>query len=451
MTFTGPGVSRVDTGFGLSYNTGRPVPLDARTGVTVPGPRMARSMHPPQLQETKMRTDALPESAMPLVPPRILLGPGPSNVSPRVLRAMMSPMIGYLDPDFMLIVDEISELLKRVFQTDESLTMALSGTGSAGMEAGISSLLEPDDTVVLCVCGFFGDRMRQMAERVGADVVVLNGDWGRPFPPEMLEDELGKHDRVKLVAAVQAETSTGVLQPLDDLSRLAREHDTLFMVDAVTSLGGTEVAVDRDGIDYCYSASQKCLACPPGLAPAAISPRAHQAVKDRKRPPSSWYLDLALIANYWGEEHVYHHTAPVSMLLGLREALRMVVEEGAEARMERHARNAAALGAGLEALGLGLVVPESYRLPQITVVAVPEGIDELKVRQALLRGYSIEIGRGLGDFAGKVWRIGLMGESSKAEHIYALLAALEEVLPRLGFEVPQGAGVAEASKALASP
>ena len=392
---------------------------------------------------------ALPESAVPLVPPRILLGPGPSNASPRVLQAMMSPVIGYLDPAFMLIMDEISALLRRVFQTDESLTMALSGTGSAGMEAGISSLLEPGDTVVMCVCGFFGDRMRQMAERVGANVVVLDSDWGRPFPAEMLEAELEKHSRVKLVTVVQAETSTGVLQPLGDLSRLAREHGAMFMVDAVTSLGGTEVAVDRDGIDYCYSASQKCLACPPGLAPAAISPRAQQAVRDRARPPASWYLDLQLIGNYWGEEHVYHHTAPVSMLLGLREALRIVVEEGAEARAERHARNAAALGAGLEALGLPLVVPEEHRLPQITVVAIPDGVDDLAVRGALLRGYGIEIGRGLGDFAGKVWRVGLMGESSKPEHVYALLAALEEILPGAGYEVPRGAGVAAASTALA--
>ena len=392
---------------------------------------------------------ALPESAVPLVPPRILLGPGPSNASPRVLQAMMSPVIGYLDPDFMLIMDEISALLGRVFQTEDSLTMALSGTGSAGMEAGISSLLEPDDTVVMCICGFFGDRMRQMAERVGANVVVLNSDWGRPFPAEMLEAELDRRSNVKLVTAVQAETSTGVLQPLGDLSRLSKEHDAMFMVDAVTSLGGTEVAVDRDGIDYCYSATQKCLACPPGLAPAAISPRAQQAVKDRATLPSSWYLDLELIANYWGEEHVYHHTAPVSMLLGLREALKLVIEEGAEARADRHARNAAALGAGLEALGLPLVVPESCRLPQITVVAIPDGVDDLAVRGALLGRYGIEIGRGLGEFAGKVWRIGLMGESSKAEHIYALLAALEEILPGAGYEIPRGAGVAAASKALA--
>ena len=396
-----------------------------------------------------MVQDTLPESKMPAVPSRILLGPGPSSASPRVLQAMMAPMIGYLDPDFMLILDEISELLKRVFQTEECLTMAISGTGSAGMEAGLNSLLEPDDTVVLCVCGFFGERMVDMAERVGANVVPLRGEWGRPFPAEMLEAELAQHSKVKLVTAIHAETSTGIMQPLEDLSRLAKEHEALFMVDAVTSLGGSEVKVDRWAADYCYSATQKCLGCPPGLSPVALGEGAHQAVKERKRKPTSWYLDLALIANYWGYEHIYHHTAPVSMILGLREALRMIMEEGLEARYERHSRNAAALREGLEALGLRLAAPEGYRLDQITPVWVPEGVDDLEVRQMLLRNYSIEIGRGLGDYAGKVWRIGLMGDSSKPEHVFALLAALESILPRVGLEVAYGAGVASASRSLA--
>ena len=397
-----------------------------------------------------MTQGQLPESAMPVVPPRILLRAGPNNASPRVLQAMMSPIIGYLDPDFMLIVDEVSELLKRVFQTDESLTMALSGTGSAGMEAGLNSLLEPGDTAVLCVNGFFGERMADMADRVGANVVALRGEWGRPFPAEMLEAELEKHSRVKLVAVVHAETSTGILQPLRDLSRLAKEHDALFMVDAVTSLGGCEVAVDRWGIDYCYSATQKCLACPPGLSPVALSPGAHQAVLERKRKPTSWYLDLALIANYWGFDHVYHHTAPVSMVLGLREALRIALEEGLEARFARHRRHGAALRAGLEALGLALVAPEGFRLDQITPVWIPDGVDDAQVRKTLLRGYNIEIGRGLGEFAGKVWRFGLMGESSKPEYVLALLAALEEILPRVGYEVGSGAGVAATSQSLAA-
>lgn len=389
-----------------------------------------------------------PESLMPVVPPRILLGPGPSSANPRVLQAMMAPMIGYLDPDFLLIMDEISQLLKAPFQTEESLTMALSGTGSAGMEAGLSSLLEPDDTVVICVCGFFGERMVDMAGRVGANVIALRSDWGQPFPAEMLEAELKKHAKVKLVAAVHAETSTGILQPLEGLSTLAEEHGALFMVDAVTSLGGSEVTVDRLGIDYCYSATQKCLGCPPGLSPAALSPRGHDIVKTREHKPSSWYLDLGLIANYWGFDHVYHHTAPVSALLGLREGLRMIFEEGLEARYERHERNAAALRAGLEALGLDLVAPEDYRLAQITPVRIPDGIDDTAVRQKLLREYHIEIGRGLGEYAGRVWRIGLMGDSSKSEYVMALLSALEKILPSQGFEVAVGAGVAAASRSL---
>ncbi len=394
-------------------------------------------------------TSTLPISDVPLVPPRILLGPGPSNASPRVLQAMMSPVIGYLDPDFMLIMDEVSALLRLVFGTEDGLTMALSGTGSAGMEAGVNSLLEPGDTVILCVCGFFGERMSDMAERAGANVVTLRSEWGRPFPAEMLEEELKNHPRVKLVTTVHAETSTGVLQPLHDISGLAREYDALFMVDAVTSLGGSEVTFDQSGIDYCYSATQKCLACPPGLSPVALSPRGLDVVRGRQRKPGSWYLDLDLIANYWGPEHVYHPTAPVSMILGLREALRIVVEEGIDARIERHRRNSAALRAGLEALGLALVVSDEFRLDQITPVWVPEGIDELAIRQSLLRDYSIEIGRGLGEFAGKVLRIGLMGESSKPEHVYGLLAALEEILPRLGYEVARGAGVTAASSSLA--
>ena len=396
-----------------------------------------------------MASRSLPESKMPKVPPRILLGPGPSSAHPRVLQAMTSPMIGYLDPDFMLIMDEVSQLLKRVFQTEESLTLAISGTGSAGMEAGLTSLLEPEDTAILCVYGFFCERIVEMATRVGANVVPLRADWGGPFPPEMLEQELKKHTNVKLVTAIHAETSTGIKQPVEELSRLAKEHNAIFMVDAVTSLGGNEVAVDRWGIDYCYSATQKCLGCPPGLSPVALSPRAHEAVKARRKKPTSWYLDLALIASYWGFDHVYHHTAPVSMILGLREALRVVLEEGLEARFERHRRNAAALRAGIEALGLKLVAPEGFRLDQITPLWIPEGVEDAQVRTALLREYGIEIGRGLGQFADKVWRIGLMGDSSKAENVYALLAALEDILPRVGYEVPRGAGVAAASRELA--
>ena len=396
-----------------------------------------------------MSRSGLPESQMPLVPDRILLGPGPSNASPRVLQAMMAPMIGYLDPDFVLIMDEVSELLKGVFQTDNEHTFPLSATGTAGMEAGLANLLEPGDTVVMCVYGYFCERMVDMAERIGANPVPLRADWGKPFPEEMLEEELKKHTNVKLVTAIHAETSTGIRQPLEGLSALAHEHDALFMVDAVTSLGGVEVAVDRWNIDFCYSASQKCLGCPPGMAPVTVSPRAFDAVLNRKTKPVNWYLDLQLLANYWGGDRVYHHTAPVSNIVGLREGLRMVLEEGLEERFARHRHNAEALWAGLEALGIEVVPPVENRLPQITPMWIPEGVDEAEPRTVLLREYGIEIGRGLGDFAGKVWRVGLMGESSKAEYVLALLSALEEALPRQGYEVGVGVGVSAASKALA--
>ena len=392
---------------------------------------------------------SVPESKVPVMPPRILLGPGPSNASPRVLQAMMSPMIGYSDPEFMVVLDEVSELLRLVFQTEEGLAIALPGTGSAGMQAGLNSLLEPGDTVVICSCGYFGERMADMAERVGANAVVLRGEWGRPFPPEMLEKELSRHDSVKMVSVVHAETSTGVLQPLDEIARLAKAHGALLMVDAVTSLGGSEFAFDALGIDYAYSCSQKCLGAPPGICPVAVGPRALEVIDSRTTKPPSWYLDLGLIAKYWGPEHVYHHTAPVSMILGLREALRIVLEEGLDDRIARHRVNSAALRAGVSALGLDFLVPESYRLDQITAVHIPDGVDDATVRQRLLREHSIEIGKGFGPFDGSVWRIGLMGESSKAEYLLALLSSLEGILPDEGYEVAQGAAVSAASRRLA--
>ena len=394
-----------------------------------------------------MTQSSVPGSKMPAVPSRILLGPGPSNVSPRVLQAMMQPMIGYLDPDFMLIMDEVRELLKAVFETDDANTLAISGTGSAGMEAGLSSLLEPGDTVVMCIYGFFCERMVEMATRIGANVVPIRAQWGRPFPEEKLEAELKNRTDVKLVTAIHAETSTGVRQPMSELARIAKDHDALFMVDTVTSLGGNRVEFDEWDADYAYSATQKCLGCPPGLSPVAMSQRAIEAIRSRKQAPSSWYLDLALLGNYWGweEQRVYHHTAPVSMILALRQGLRDALTEGLTNRFQRHTLNAKALSAGLEALGLECVVPEDHRLAQITVVSIPDGVDDIPVRQRLLRGYGIEIGGGLGELAGNVWRVGLMGESSKAEYVLALLSALENVLPEEGYEVARGCGVAAAS------
>ena len=387
-------------------------------------------------------------NAMIGVPPRILLGPGPSMVNPRVLQAMMQNMIGYLDPDYVDIMDQVAGLLAEVFQTNEAFTMALSGTGSSGMEAGLSSILEPGDTVIVCIYGFFGERMVDMATRVGANVVTLRSEWGKPFPEEMLEEALQENDNVKLVAVIHAETSTGIRQPLEGISRLAREHDALFMVDAVTSLGGNEVAFDDWGIDYCYSATQKCIGCPPGLSPVAVSQRAMESIRSRETPPASWYLDLNLNANYWYDPKVYHHTSPVSMVLALGEGLRVVLEEGLENRFARHERNAEALRAGLEALGLEVVTPDGYRLAQVTPVWIPEGVDDAQVRAKLLADYQIEIGKGLGAFDGKVWRFGLMGESSRPDYVLLALSAMESVLPQVGYEIAPGAAVSAASRVL---
>ena len=399
---------------------------------------------------TENSPSAAPISEVLSVPDRVLLGPGPSMVSPRVLQAMMQNMIGYLDPDYVLMLEDVSGLLGEVFQTGDAATMALSGTGSAGMEAGLSSLLEPGDTVIVCICGFFGERMVDMATRVGANVVALRSEWGKPFPPEILSDALEENPDVKLVAIIHAETSTGVRQPLEDISRLAREHDALFMVDAVTSLGGNNLSFDEWDIDYSYSATQKCLGCPPGLAPVAVSERALDSIRSRETPPTSWYLDLSLNANYWYSPRVYHHTSPVSMVLALREGLRIVLEEGLENRFARHERNAAALRAGLEALGMEVVPPEDARLAQVTPVWIPEGVDDAEVRARLISEYKIEIGKGLGQFDGKVWRFGLMGESSRADYVLLALSALENILPTVGYEVAPGAAVSVASRALAS-
>ena len=387
-------------------------------------------------------------SAMIGVPPRILLGPGPSMVNTRVLQAMMQNMIGYLDPDYVDVLEQVAGLLSEVFQTKEAVTMALSGTGSSGMEAGLSSILEPGDTAIVCIYGYFGERMVDMATRVGANVVTLRSEWGKPFPEEMLEEALKENTNVKLVAAIHAETSTGIRQPLEGISRLAREHDALFMVDAVTSLGGNNLAFDDWGIDYCYSATQKCLGCPPGLSPVAVSQRAMESIRSRETPPASWYLDLNLNANYWYDPKVYHHTSPVSMVLALGEGLRVVLEEGLENRFARHERNAEALRAGLEALGLDVVTPDGYRLAQITPVWIPEGVDDAQVRAKLLSDYQLEIGKGLGAFDGKIWRFGLMGESSRPDYVLLALSAMESVLPQAGYEVAPGAGVSAASRVL---
>ncbi|MBI4336276.1 MAG: alanine--glyoxylate aminotransferase family protein [Chloroflexi bacterium] len=382
-------------------------------------------------------------------PARLLLGPGPTNVHPRVMQAMLNPILGYLDPDFLKVMDDLASLMRQLFNTQNPVTIAVPGTGTAGMETGLANLLEPGDVAVVGTHGYFGERIAEIASRQGATVALVPGEWGRPLDPDAVKAELSKHRKVKLLGVVHGETSTGVLQPLEELSRLARQHDSLFLVDAVTSLGGVPMEADRWGIDFCYSASQKCLACPPGLAPMTASPRAMEAVGARKEKCRSFYLDLSLHRTYWGTQRRYHHTAPVTMLYALREGLRLILEEGIEARIARHRHAAHALWAGLEALGLKLLVDESCRLPQLTTVVLPEGIDELDLRQRMLREYNIEVGGGLGKMAGKLLRIGLMGQNASAEAVLTLLSSLEGVLPRLGYEVAVGEGVSAASRVLA--
>ena len=381
-------------------------------------------------------------------PERILMGPGPANIPPRVRRALSVPLLGHLDPAFLAIMDETVGMLRQVFRTKNQLTIPISGTGSAGMEAAICNLVEPGDTVVVGVKGYFGERISEIASRYGAKVVRVEGAWGEPLPPERFEAALKAEGQVRLVAVVHAETSTGVLQPLEDIAKLAHDHGALLLADTVTSLGGVDVRIDAWGVDASYSGTQKCVGAPPGLAPITLGPRALEALRGRKTKVANWYLDLTLLDQYWGSDRVYHHTAPISMIYGLREALRVVIEEGLEARFERHRRNTEALWAGLEAMGLGLLVAPEHRAIPLTAVKVPEGVDEAKVRSALLQEFNIEIGGGLGPLKGRVWRVGLMGYTSHPGNVLAFLSAMEQLLGREGVEGPAGAGVAAAQRAL---
>ena len=382
-------------------------------------------------------------------PTRLLMGAGPSNANPRVLQAMGASLLGHLDPAFLRVMDDVKEMLRLVFQTTNGITLPISGTGSAGMESALVNVLEPGDNIVVGVNGYFGDRMAKIAERCGVTVHRVEAPWGHPLDPQAMEAELKKHPKVKAVAMVHVETSSGVRNPTADIADIAHSHDALIVVDAVTSLGGMEVEVDRWGLDVCHSGTQKCLGCPPGLAPITFGPRAEEVLQSRQTPVQSWYLDATLLRTYWSENRAYHHTAPISMIYGLREGLRVVLEEGLEARFQRHALNAAALRAGLETLGLQLFAQEGYRAPTLTAVHVPDGVSDAKVRSTLLRQYNIEIGGGLGPVAGKIWRIGLMGENSTASNVLTFLSALEEVLPQEGYEVARGEGVAAAQRALA--
>lgn len=383
-------------------------------------------------------------------PRRMLLGPGPSNVHPRVLRALSTPLVGHLDPAFIGLMEETKTLLRQVFQTDNALTLPISGTGSAGMETCFVNLVEPGDEVVVGVNGVFGTRMADVVERCGGTPVVIETAWGRVFTPDDVRAGLARCTRPKLVALVHAETSTGAWQPLEDMAPLVHDAGALLLVDAVTSLAGCPLKIDAWGIDACYSGTQKCLSCPPGLSPVTFSPAAQDAMRKRRHKVRSWYLDLSMLEKYWGTERVYHHTAPISMNYALREALRLVCEEGLDARYRRHERNHRALAAGLAALGMGLAAQDGHRLWMLNSVTIPDGVDDRSVRRQLLETHGIEIGAGLGAFAGKVWRIGLMGESSTQANVELVLDALESVLAAQGHACPRGAGVAAAQAVYAA-
>ena len=382
------------------------------------------------------------------MPQRILLGPGPSSVHPRVLQAMTAPVVGYLDPSFFQVMDEVCDMLRQVYHTSNTTTFPVSATGTGAMETACANVIERGDTVVICRNGYFGNRLADIAERSGADVHLVDSPWGKPVDVEGLAGELQKHPKVKAVGVVNAETSTGVLTPLPEIVELAHQHDALVIVDAVTSLGGHDVRMDEWDVDVCYSASQKCLGAPPGLAPISIGTRALEAINNRSSKVQSFYFSLAELDNYWSERRMYHHTPPISMIYGLREALHMMVEEGLENRIDRHARVTASLIAGLEAMGIGVLAEPDYRLNPLTAAVVPEGVDDAAVRRKLLDDYNIEIGGGLGELRGKVWRIGLMGESAREVNVFALLSALEIILSSLGYEVAYGSSLAAAQRAL---
>lgn len=381
-------------------------------------------------------------------PQRTLMGPGPSDVSPRVLEALSRPTIGHLDPVFVGMMDETKQLLQYAFQTKNELTMPISAPGSAGMESCFANLVEPGDKVIVCQNGVFGGRMKENVERCGGEAIMVMDDWGKPVDPQKVEEALKANPDTKIVAFVHAETSTGVSSDAETLVKLAHDHDCLAIVDAVTSLTGSELRVDDWAIDAIYSGTQKCMSCVPGISPVSFSERAVEAIKNRKTTVQSWFLDMNLVMGYWGggAKRAYHHTAPINSLYAFHEALVMVQEEGLENAWARHMKNHNGLKAGLEAMGINFVVDEAYRLPQLNLVTVPEGVDEAAVRGRLLNDYDLEIGAGLGALAGKVWRIGLMGHASNQKNVMLCLNALENVLSDMNAPIERGvaAGAAQA-------
>jgi len=379
---------------------------------------------------------------------RILLGAGPSSVHPRVLQAMTRPVIGHLDPDFFKVMDEVGEMLRNVFHTTNVMTAPLSSTGTGAMEATCFNILENGDKVIICRNGYFGDRLADIARRGGAETIILDAPWGKPVNLQALEDELKRHSDVKMVGVVHAETSTGVLTPLTEIIDLVHSHDALILVDAVTSLGGHDFQMDAWDIDIAYSASQKCLGSPPGLAPISIGPRAEDTIRNRSTEVQSFYFNLKDLESYWSQTRAYHHTSPISMTYALRESLRMIMEEGLEHRINRHTRVASALRSGASAIGLDILADPEYQLNPLTPIVVPIGIDEANVRRQLLEDYHIEVSGALGELRGKIWRVGLMGESARETNVFAFLSALETILSKEGYEVAFGASLAAAQKTL---
>lgn len=379
---------------------------------------------------------------------RTLMGPGPSDIHPAVLSALAAPTLGHLDPDFLQIMDETQVLLRALFNTQNAMTFPVSGTGSAGMECCMVNVLEPGDRVVVAQNGVFGGRMADIARRQGAEVVVVESPWGEVNDVQRVIDAIdGKP--TKLVGVVHAETSTGVCQPLAELSAAAKAVDALFLVDCVTSLGGMPVDLDAWGVDLAYSGTQKCLSCPPGLAPVSFSERAVDVLRKRKTPVSSWYLDVTMLLNYWGGERAYHHTAPINMLYGLREALLLILREGTDQVWQRHQDNHKALVAGVEAMGLKMLVEAVHRLPMLNTITIPAGVNDGAVRATLLNDYNIEIGGGLGALKGKVWRVGLMGHACRRENVMLFLAALEATLTAQGASIESGAALNAAAQSWA--
>ena len=379
-------------------------------------------------------------SQRPVIPFRTLMGPGPLDVHPRVYQALAAPVLSHLDPDYLKIVDQIGEHLRQVFGTQNRVTNASPGTGTSGMETCVVNLMEPGDKVLVCVHGYFGDRIRQMAERQEADITLIESEWGTPTDPQKIADAF-KNAQYKVITLVHAETSTGVLQPMDEIAKLAKDHGAMILLDTVTSLGGIEIKTVEWGLDAVYSCSQKCIGAPSGLAPVTFSDRAVEAAKNRKHPIRSWYLDITLLEKYWGSQRVYHHTSSSTLNYALLEALFLIEEEGLQNRYDRHLKNHKALVAGVEAMGLKMLVDPAHRLPMLNTIRVPEGVEEAKVRGYLLQNFNLEIGAGLGSLGGKVWRVGLMGYSSSAKNILFFLSSFSRALAVQGCKTDLSAGL----------